>query len=52
MLIAEIENIVSRIKDDEAAMLSKTELIEILEQLKAYKELQEKFRLISSGKVI
>ena len=49
-MIAEIENIISRIAPDEAAQLSRSELAEILQQLKDYKTLQEKYRLMETMK--
>lgn len=51
-MIAEIENIISRIGIDEAAMLSRSELAEILQQLKDYKALQSKYALLVTQKSI
>lgn len=47
-MLAELENIISRLKADEGASLSKTELQYILEQLKELKHLKEKSRLAES----
>ena len=49
-MIAEIENILTRLKPDEGAMLSKTELTYILEQLKELEHLKQKQRLAKTIK--
>lgn len=47
-MIADLENIISRINEDEAAMLSRTELQYILGELKGYKELQSKYAVLKT----